>query len=455
MNMQAATTGNTHCSCSCSYVHYTAVGAKQRRATHHHIEANRGGRWRRGRGGLPMMKLLDNKQTPQYAHTLLHSQTSTGLSRGATGRGHNHPSGHRHRNLQLYRHTDRRPRPLLPSQAPAPLPMPLTQQLHASSSSENISPLTRDKTSPLYSFWKFLRPHTIRGTILASFSVTIRALIESPGAINWMLVPRALLGVLCLLCGNGFIVGINQIYDTSIDKMNKPFLPVASGEISKNMAWLLCGLLAGVGVLISRACFGSLICTLYCFGLFLGTVYSVPPLRLKRYAVPSFLIIATVRGFLLNFGVFYAARAAMQLPFRWSPAIVFITVFSTIFATVIAITKDLPDVKGDQKYNINTFATRLGVEKVSAIGVLLLFANYIGAIVMSILLSNYGSHMNISNSGIVQNMFMSHKYNAVMITSHVLLAGSILNQWRIVNMVRIQISTINTQNIACTITPHL
>lgn len=50
---------------------------------------------------------------------------------------------------------------------------------------------------------------------------------------------------------------------------------------------------------------------------------SVPPLRLKRFAVPAFLIIATVRGFLLNFGVYSATRAALGLDFLWSPAIMF------------------------------------------------------------------------------------------------------------------------------------
>lgn len=48
---------------------------------------------------------------------------------------------------------------------------------------------------------------------------------------------------------------------------------------------------------------------------------SVPPLRLKRSAVAAFTIIATVRGFLLNFGVYYATRAALGLPFQWSPSI--------------------------------------------------------------------------------------------------------------------------------------
>ena len=68
--------------------------------------------------------------------------------------------------------------------------------------------------------------------------------------------------------------------------------------------------------------FDGLITKLYTLGLFLGTIYSVPPFQLKRFAVPAFLIIATVRGFLLNFGVYYATRAALGVgAFQWSPAI--------------------------------------------------------------------------------------------------------------------------------------
>jgi len=35
----------------------------------------------------------------------------------------------------------------------------------------------------------------------------------------------------------------------------------------------------------------------------------------QRFPLPAFLIIATVRGFLLNFGVYHATRAALGLPF--------------------------------------------------------------------------------------------------------------------------------------------
>ena len=93
----------------------------------------------------------------------------------------------------------------------------------------------------LRALYKVTRPHTIRGTILASIAGTIRALVDTPGALasaKWgALLPRALIGMVALLLGNAFIVGINQIYDEKIDKMNKPFLPVASGEMSKKFAW--------------------------------------------------------------------------------------------------------------------------------------------------------------------------------------------------------------------------
>ncbi|MEW5314444.1 MAG: hypothetical protein WDW38_005944 [Sanguina aurantia] len=233
-------------------------------------------------------------------------------------------------------------------------------------------------------FWKFVRPHTIRGTILGTTAVTTRALLENPEMIDWGLAPRALLGLVALLCGNGFIVGINQIYDVDIDQVNKPYLPIASGELKTGMAWALVLGLAAAGLGIVSANFGSLITGLYAFGLFLGTIYSTPPLRLKQYAVPAFLIIATVRGFLLNFGVYYATRAALTLPFQWSPAISFITCFVTIFAIVIAITKDLPDIEGDKANGIETFATSLGVRNVSLMASGLLLTNYIGAAVLSV-----------------------------------------------------------------------
>ncbi|KAL8150499.1 hypothetical protein V2J09_020307 [Rumex salicifolius] len=230
-------------------------------------------------------------------------------------------------------------------------------------------------------FWRFLRPHTIRGTALA------RALIENPNLIKWSLYLKALYGLLGLICGNGYIVGINQIYDIGIDKVNKPYLPIAAGDLSVGSAWLLVLAFAVAGLSVVASNFGPFITSLYSLGLFLGTIYSVPPFRLKRSPVAAFLIIATVRGFLLNFGVYYAVRAALGLPFAWSPPVVFITTFVTFFALVIAITKDLPDVEGDRKFKISTFATKLGVRNIAFLGSGILLLNYIGSILAAVYMS--------------------------------------------------------------------
>ncbi|CAA7016161.1 unnamed protein product [Microthlaspi erraticum] len=87
-----------------------------------------------------------------------------------------------------------------------------------------------------------------------------------------------------------------------------------------------------------------------------------------------------VRGFLLNFGVYHATRAALGLPFQWSAPVAFITSFVKLFALVIAITKDLPDVEGDRKFQISTLATKLGVRNIAFLGSGLLLVNYISAI---------------------------------------------------------------------------
>jgi len=233
-----------------------------------------------------------------------------------------------------------------------------------------------EQAGPLRAFWKFLRPHTIRGTILGSSAMVARAVMENGQTPDWSLLPTAACGVLALLCGNGYIVGINQIYDVDIDVINKPFLPIAAKELSIRKAWVLITAMAVMGTFLAARLFGPLIGSLYAFGLFLGTIYSVPPLRLKKSAIAAALIICTVRGFLLNFGVYYATRAMLGVPFGWSYPTIFITCFCSVYALVIAVTKDLPDVQGDLQNNIDTFATRYGVGTVSRAATAALLMNY-------------------------------------------------------------------------------
>ena len=250
----------------------------------------------------------------------------------------------------------------------------------------------------------------------------------SPANAQWgTMLPRAFIGMLALLLGNAFIVGINQIYDVGIDKMNKPFLPVASGEMSSSLAWSIVLFCGTVGPVLVYNFFPKILFKLYMMGWTLGAIYSVPPIRTKRNPIAAGLTIATVRGFLLNFGVYYAVSDAIGAKFLWSPKVSFIARFMTIFATVIAVTKDLPDTEGDkvnlddsiiysfnhsicslpspptyqpllpkillsllikQAFQIETFATSVGVSKLAKGASAILLLNYVHALLTGILNRN-------------------------------------------------------------------
>ncbi|KAJ1446768.1 tocopherol polyprenyltransferase-like protein [Pelagophyceae sp. CCMP2097] len=226
--------------------------------------------------------------------------------------------------------------------------------------------------------------------MLASVAGVCRALRDAPGGIEaafrWDLIPSAGLGAVALLCGNAFIVGINQIYDVDVDRVNKPFLPIASGALSLRTAKVLLAACAVVGPAVTYTFFSPLIFALYMFGTTVGTLYSVPPVALKaRGPISAGVAIAVCRGFLLNFGVYYATLEALRVPFAWSPQVAFMARFMTVFAGVIAVTKDLPDVKGDQQFDVKTLATKFGVERVAKCATAALMLNYVSAIAQGVL----------------------------------------------------------------------
>eukprot|EP01036_Dinobryon_divergens_P028962 gene28962-38000_t len=71
-----------------------------------------------------------------------------------------------------------------------------------------------------------------------------------------------------------------------------------------------------------------------------------------------------------------------MIPFVWNPVVAFISSFMTVFASVIAVTKDLPDIEGDKKYNISTFASSFGVKKIANVSSFVLGIAYLAAIAL-------------------------------------------------------------------------
>ncbi|KAF4384196.1 hypothetical protein F8388_001434 [Cannabis sativa] len=138
--------------------------------------------------------------------------------------------------------------------------------------------------------WKLQRPYTIIA-------------FTSCACGFWSLMFKAFFFLVAILCIASFTTTINQIYDLHIDRINKPDLPLASGEISVNTAWIMSIIVALFGLIITiKMKGGPLYIFGYCFGIFGGTVYSVPPFRWKQN--PS-------TAFLLNFLAFFYFPASI------------------------------------------------------------------------------------------------------------------------------------------------
>ncbi|HSM58486.1 MAG TPA: homogentisate phytyltransferase [Candidatus Sulfomarinibacteraceae bacterium] len=217
---------------------------------------------------------------------------------------------------------------------------------------------------------RFSRPHTVLAT-----SVQVAALYIISGAINAGAPALALAWLACLAI-NVYVVGLNQITDVAIDRVNKPYLPLAAGVYSPRKAGAIV-LVAGALALALAAWQGFFLLLTVAIAFVVGTVYSLPPLRLKQRAFWAALSIALVRGVTGNLGLYAHFRSVAGLPVVWSPLILWATLFFFGFCLVIALYKDIPDHDGDRRYTVRTFTVRFGPRRVFVLGRWLLTAFYL------------------------------------------------------------------------------
>lgn len=219
---------------------------------------------------------------------------------------------------------------------------------------------------PIINIWNFSRPHTIVGTTSSIISLllysTPRAFWTSPlflKEIFYVLIPSLLTNI--------YITGLNQITDVNIDKINKPYLPLASGKMSMKVGVLLVSICFLLSVCFAWKLDGYLRPMIY-GSLLLGTLYSLPPFRLKRFPLLASLCIVLVRGFFINFCIISHAKQVLGNHDLGSfyhvmgnyPEIRAICLFFSLFAFLIAIIKDIPDVVGDKKSGIDTYSVIFG-----------------------------------------------------------------------------------------------
>jgi homogentisate phytyltransferase / homogentisate geranylgeranyltransferase len=218
--------------------------------------------------------------------------------------------------------------------------------------------------------WRFSRPHTVLGTTVSVLALYVIAADagHATGA------PDLLATLVAAWCVNVAIVGINQVEDVDIDRINKPDLPIAAGDLSLGAAKAIVAFATVVPVAMALTQ-GPIELGAVLLALSAGAAYSMPPLRLKRFPVLAALSIMLVRAAVVNLGVYgHFARSLHDVPgVVWA-----LTLFVLPFSAAIAVLKDVPDVEGDRRFRIRTFSVRLGPRRVMEIAFAGLAAAYLG-----------------------------------------------------------------------------
>jgi homogentisate phytyltransferase / homogentisate geranylgeranyltransferase len=180
----------------------------------------------------------------------------------------------------------------------------------------SLSTVSIDKAKPTplafpRILWRFTRPHTLVGSALAIPAIHALAAPSIKSFFSVTNFSAIIFAMLPALLMNLYITGLNQITDVDIDKINKPDLPIAAGDLHINVA-IFVVLIA----LVTSLWMGSvnpsqgLNVALWGSGI-LGTLYSLPPFRFKRFPLLAAFCISAVRGTIINAGFFsYAKHAA-------------------------------------------------------------------------------------------------------------------------------------------------
>ena len=171
---------------------------------------------------------------------------------------------------------------------------------------------------------------------------------------------------------NVFIVGVNQITDVDIDRINKPRLPLASGEMRMAQGRAVVAA-AGIVPVLLAVTQGWVELAAVTSALAIGAAYSLPPLRLKRYPALAAASISIVRAVVVNLGVYVHFSGGDIAPAVWA-----LTLFVLPFSFAIAVLKDVPDAEGDRRFAIRTFTVRLGGRAAFAMGLAALVVAYGG-----------------------------------------------------------------------------
>ncbi|KAH9716163.1 homogentisate phytyltransferase 1 [Citrus sinensis] len=231
------------------------------------------------------------------------------------------------------------------------VPMALQDDSATKSQNENIvsTSFLDFLTKKLDAFYRLSRPYAWTSIIVGILSSSLLP-IQSLADLTPTFLIEVLKPIVPTIMMNIFVVAINQLSDIAIDKVNKPNLPLVSGDIS-------------IGEAIAIAVISTLT------SLAMGVMLRSPP-----------LVIALVLRCILG------AAYSIDLPLlRWkaSPlmaavAIVIGNGINNVLPYFLHV-QDIPDVEGDRKSGIRTLPVILGKERVLSMSTGILLMAYASA----------------------------------------------------------------------------
>jgi len=183
-------------------------------------------------------------------------------------------------------------------------------------------------------------------------------------------------GLLLSLVTFNFIYSVNAWADIRADAMNHPERPLPSGDIEPRVALLYCLALLAISLVYPFFVFDGRYEIIAAVGLVaLGALYSVPPVRLKRFAFLSPLLIALM----------YIAPLTIGLQRHADPfgaGRMEIVVFFGIYCLAVLPLKDITDVEGDRADGCQNWLSLLGRRPLLAVSALGLAAALLVALLL-------------------------------------------------------------------------
>ncbi|KAH9751428.1 putative homogentisate phytyltransferase 1 [Citrus sinensis] len=140
---------------------------------------------------------------------------------------------------------------------------------------------------------------------------------------------------------NTFLTALNQICDVEIDKINKPYLPLASGDLSRGTAMAICIGSAILSFTLAIMSGSPPLLSIQILGFLSGCAYSLPLpfLRWKSHTFMAPLCLVIMMGLTALPFCMHMQQYVLGRPFVITRPLIFMVAIMSIFAFVNGLLK--------------------------------------------------------------------------------------------------------------------